>query len=115
MTYQMQAWKDDGNGRTWTPMEHGVAPRHWRPTLTPEAAVRHAATWSGAFCGIGIPAMQVVNLATGTVIWRSSTQYPDAGPPIAPPWQEQLYAAIRAEALAQAHEAPPTPIQGTLL
>lgn len=89
---------------SWVPMENGPASSHWKPKRTAEAAVRHAAAWSGANYGIGIPAMQVVDLATGEVVWRSSEHYPDAGDPIAPPWQAAVYAAANGDC-----EETPTP------
>ena len=89
--------KYPGTTHSWVPMENGVAPVRWRPVHEPREAVEHAAAWSGAVNGFGIPAMQVVELGTGRVIWRSSEQYEDAGEPIAPPWQEEVYAKVRAE------------------
>jgi hypothetical protein len=51
--------------------------------------------------------MQVVELATGRVIWRSSQRYEDAGNPIEPAWQEAVYSKVRGdfhEAAAAAEE-----------
>jgi len=81
--------------RSWVPMENGAAPARWRPVSDPRAAVARAAAWSGAVYGLGIPAMQVVELGAGRVIWRSSERYPAAGEPVAPPWQNAVYAEIR--------------------
>ncbi|GAA0609786.1 hypothetical protein HPO96_29300 [Kribbella sandramycini] len=103
--------------RAWTPMESGAAARHWRPKNTGREAVEQAAMWTGAIHGVGIPAMQVVELATGRVVWRDSHRYPDAGDPIAPAWQHEAYAAARAEYAADhGLEAPnePVTIQDTL-
>lgn len=75
--YQMQSLDPGG----WKPMEQGSGGSHWRPrsTLT-EAAVK-CWEWTG---GIGIPAMQVVDLDTGEVLWRDSREYESGGEPIGP-------------------------------
>jgi hypothetical protein len=78
-------------------MENGAAAAHWRPKRDPRAAVSQAAMWTGAIHGVGIPAMQVVEVPTGRVIWRDSHQYPAAGDPVAPEWQHEVYLAARAE------------------
>lgn len=97
--FQMQSWSPtDRGGRAWTPMEDGPAANVWRPRATAiEAAVKCVA-WAGF---VGIPAMQVVDLATGVVVWRDSAYYPDAGEPIAPHWdtlvRHQAAAVLAAE------------------
>lgn len=40
---------------------------------------------------------QVVDQATGDVVWRSSEHYPNAGPPIEPDWMPALYDQIRVD------------------
>lgn len=108
---------------SWEPMENGAASSHWRPKKDLHAAVRHAAGWSGAVYGMGIPAMQVVDLATGAVLWRCAVAYPDAGESIEPDWVRPLYADARrelsddeADLPALAEPAPPadTTTQGAL-
>jgi hypothetical protein len=64
---------------TWSAMEKGAAGSVWRPRATAELAIKKCVEWTGK---IGIPAMQVVDLETGEVVWRDSRQYPQAGPPI---------------------------------
>ncbi|HEY3514567.1 MAG TPA: hypothetical protein VGL36_35635 [Kribbella sp.] len=104
--------------RSWVPMEDGPAAAHWKPKRDARAAVAQAARWTGAIHGVGIPAMQVVELHTGRVIWRDSYQYPAAGDPIVPDWQPEVYAAGRAEHAADhGIDEPgtgPIAIQGTL-
>ena len=78
----MQSWEKGTHGdetRGWEPMENGAGGSHWKPKKTLHAAARHCAEWTGF---IGIPAMQVIDLHTGEVVWRDSRQYPDAGEPI---------------------------------
>jgi hypothetical protein len=97
LAYQMQEWAQKDGARSWVPMEDGAAAARWKPRRDPRAAVALAAGWTGAYyLGGGIPAMQVVELPTGTVIWRDSARYPDAGEPIEPAWQHEVYAAERA-------------------
>lgn len=133
-TYQMQAWRASerctcgmshntaANGHlpacrypaathSWEPMENGAAAAHWKPKLTARAAVEHASTWAGGAGGVGIPAMQVVELPSGRVIWRDSHRYPAAGDPVAPAWQAEVYAAAKAESDAERY-APSTPEPG---
>ncbi len=102
----------------WSPMENGAARSRWMPKPDARAAVHQAARWAGAIHGLGIPAMQVVELPTGRVIWRDSHQYPAAGAPIAPEWQTEVYAGARAayDADCRAEEATghPEPVQGRL-
>ncbi|MFI5736209.1 hypothetical protein ACIA49_39205 [Kribbella sp. NPDC051587] len=139
VVYQMQSWthadrcicgfKPIRNGHKpncpypttthyWSPMENGAARSHWMPKPTARAAVRQAAMWAGAVYGLGIPAMQVVELPSGRVVWRDSHQYPAAGAPVAPEWQADVYAAARAayDADCRAEEATsdPEPVQGLL-
>lgn len=73
-------------------MEDGAAARHWRPVGDAVDAVAHCLAWTGFLC---IPAMQVVDLATGRVVWRGSDRYPEAGPSVAPSWEAEAVAAAR--------------------
>lgn len=133
--YQMQSWNHEHDciclGRTtdnrghkdgcpypatthsWVPMEDGAAAAHWRPKRDVRAAVTQAATWAGAVWGLGIPAMQVVEVPSGTVVWRDSVRYPDAGEPVAPAWQDEVYAAAKAEHAREASEPAPAPAPAT--
>lgn len=86
---------------SWVPMEDGAAAARWKPKSSAVEAVKLAAAWSGAVYGISIPAMQVLDLTTGDVIWRASALQPDAGDSIAPYWQPRLYAQVRDELAAQ--------------
>lgn len=92
---------------SWVPMENGAGSARWKPKTDARAAVQQAATWAGGCGGVGIPAMQVVEIPSGRVIWRDSHRYPAAGAPIAPEWQAEVYAAANAEydERLQKHEA----------
>ncbi|AIY17757.1 hypothetical protein GUY44_06995 [Pimelobacter simplex] len=128
-TYQMQSWSHadactcpiarDGHlpgcpypttRHYWEPMENGAAKARWKPKRDARAAVMQAARWAGAVVGLGIPAMQVVELPSGRVIWRDSARYPAAGAPVAPPWQAEAYDAARVEQRVEDGEdaAPPS-------
>ena len=96
--FQMQSWSSRED--RWTPMEAGAAPKVWRPRPTREAAVHKCLMWTGLAC---IPAMRVVDLATGTVVWQDrwvDDEIPDvedALERIVPEWAEVLYGEVRAE------------------
>lgn len=60
----------------WEPMENGAAGHVWKPRKTAAAAVLKCVTWTG---GIGIPAMRVIDLDTGLVVWAQTKEYPEAG------------------------------------
>lgn len=90
MTFQMQHWQS--RDRAWSPMEDGAARAVWRPRPTREEAVYKALCWTGSPC---IPAMRVVDLDTGEVVWQETSYYPDAGAPIVPDWTVPLYEAMR--------------------
>lgn len=88
----MQSWSSaDGE---WSAMEDGVGGRVWRPRQTAIEAAVKCLTWTGL---IGIPAMQVVDLASGEVVWRHSDQYPSSGAPVVPEWHARAVAAARAD------------------
>lgn len=59
-------------------MEQGSG-QVWHPRATAVDAAAKCLAWTGF---TGIPAMQVINLATREVVWRCSTYYPQAGQPI---------------------------------
>jgi hypothetical protein len=91
--FQMQSHRKSG---VWEAMEDGAAPHVWRPRPTAVDAVSKCLSWTGF---VGIPAMQVVDLATGVVVWRLGSEYdPDAGDPVKLPAAEQA----RAERMARA-------------
>ena len=88
---------------SWVPMEDGAAKAHWKPKKTPQDAVYQAMRWTGL---IAIPAMQVVNLETGEVVWRDPGHDDAAGPAIEPEWAAVLRRQVRREqALAAQTEA----------
>lgn len=89
MTFQMQSWSS--RDHAWTPMEDGPARSRWLPKPTAIEAARQCIEWTGL---ISIPAMQVMDVTTGEVVWRDSRHYPDAGPSIFPEWDH----AVREEA-----------------
>lgn len=86
----MQQLADDGK---WTPMESGFAPRVWTPRPNAEAAVYKCLMWTGLTC---IPAMRVVDLATGEIVWQDSYSLKHAKRVI-PAWAEPIYEQVRAE------------------
>lgn len=63
-------------------MEDGAAGHVWRPRRADVDAIGKCLAWTGFLL---IPAMQVVDLDTGRVVWRGSGRYPDAGPCIGHP------------------------------
>lgn len=98
-----EAWR-------WQPMDEGVAPKVWAPRATAREAAKKCWAWT-----LGIPAMQVVDLHTGTVVWRSCElehrlqhEDPDPawdpGPPITPEWDAEMREEVRAEYAAEAAE-----------
>ncbi|WGX98757.1 hypothetical protein [Nocardioides sp. L-11A] len=123
VAYQMQSWSHadacicwnrvtdrDGHlpkcpypstSHYWEPMENGAAKARWKPKKDARAAVKQAARWAGAVWGVGIPAMQVVELPSGLVIWRDSARCPAAGEPVAPSWQDEAYAEARVDQRAE--------------
>lgn len=68
--FQMQSWehaKDERVEGRWEPMENGKAKKPWRPRKTAEEAIAKCMQWTGL---LYLPAMQVVDLDTGRVVWR---------------------------------------------
>lgn len=95
--FQMQSFHDG----TWKPMEDGPGRAVWKPRATAADAVLKCLTWTGLLC---IPAMRVVDLTTGSVVWQDRYHaglIPDdedaALDRIVPAWAEPVYAAARAE------------------
>lgn len=82
----------------WTPMENGAAPKHWAPTKTAYEAVRHCIAWTG---GVSIPAMRVIDLSTGEVVWqdRWADGKDGALDRIVPSWAESVYREVADEQL----------------
>ncbi len=96
--FQMQSWSLDAAGnRAWKPMEDGPAKTVWLPRATALEAAAKCLEWTGL---VEIPAMQVVDLGTGNVVWRGSARYPDAGAPVTPEWDALVRSQARA-ALAE--------------
>lgn len=50
--------------------------------------------WTGALL---IPAMRVIDLDTGIVLWQDTERFPDAGKRIVPDWTAVLYKQVRDE------------------
>lgn len=101
--------------RSWVPMEDGAAKARWKPKKSPLDAVYQCMRWTGL---TGIPAMQVVDLDTGEVLWRDSSGYPnDAEPPVTPEWAVKLAAQVRreqeVEAATEAADREPRPRAGS--
>lgn len=94
--FQMQSFRS-AEGE-WVPMEDGVAGKVWRPRKTREDAVHKCIEWTGLLC---IPAMRVVDLATGEVVWQDRWDRADdeeaALERIVPDWAERIYDQVRAE------------------
>lgn len=90
--FQMQSWSS--RDVTWTPMEGGVAPKVWAPKTHARDAVRKCVEWTGV---VLIPAMRVVDLSTGEVVWADTSQYPEAGESVTPVWAPSVYDEVRAE------------------
>lgn len=78
MRYAMQCHGSrDGE---WDNMHEGAAAKVWRPRNTAVEAIAKCMAWTGF---IYIPAMQVVDLTTGDVVWRRASEYDvGAGAPI---------------------------------
>ncbi|MGF3055633.1 hypothetical protein [Microbacterium sp. YY-01] len=92
MTFRMQSWSS--SRAEWTAMDEGPAKSVWKPRRTREEAVHKCIEWTGA---ILIPAMRVIDLDTGTVIWQDTSRYPEGGERIVPDWAAVLYEQVRAE------------------
>jgi hypothetical protein len=65
----------------WRPMEDGAAAHVWQPRPALIAAVTRCREWAGCG-GVCIPAMQVVDLETGLVWWRSRSYENKAWPAV---------------------------------
>jgi hypothetical protein len=109
MRFAMEVWHQAGwksaSGTPyeqdgWTRMDHGSGGSTWKPRRTAIDAVHKCLEWTGL---IGIPTMQVVDLATGDVVWRWGCDNPEvsdearAGPWVLPLWHRQVRAAVRAD------------------
>lgn len=97
--FQMQSYHSQRG--VWEPMEDGAAPKHWAPTKTAYEAVKHCLAWTGLIC---IPAMRVIDLATGEVIWQDryhaghiEDDEDSVLDRIIPPWAESIYREVKAE------------------
>lgn len=100
--FQMQSFRSSTG--EWTPMESGAAADVWRPRATAVDAAAKCLAWTGF---IGIPAMQVVDLTTGEVVWRFSDRYPQAGESIPLPATGERLARERARTLLAEHPQRP--------
>lgn len=99
---------------TWRPMEQGAAPAHWRPKTVESDAVRRCLRWAGGLFGLGIPAMRVVDLSTGEVVWAHTGErrgllgdpaYADPGPSLTPAWLTDRVLEDWREQVRREHEA----------
>lgn len=118
--FAMASWHDAGwrnaQGKRyaepgWTRMDHGAAPAAWRPRATARDAAAKCLAWTG---GLGIPVMQVVDLATGEVVWRwgyEDEAHRRAGPWVLPGWHAELLALARDGAAAVPAPAPMRPVR----
>lgn len=88
--FQMQSFHKG----VWSPMEDGPAKSVWKPRSSAIEAAVKCLTWTGLIC---IPAMRVVDLESGDVVWSDTSQYPEAGASLAPDWD----AGARSAALAE--------------
>ncbi|WP_067198878.1 hypothetical protein [Microbacterium sp. XT11] len=90
--FQMQSYHDG----VWTPMENGNASKHWAPKKSRYEAVHMCIAWTGGVC---IPAMRVVDLSTGKVIWQDRWDGGNAADldQIIPEWARAIYGQVRAE------------------
>lgn len=97
--FQMQSFRS-AEGR-WVPMEDGAARRVWLPRKAAEDAIHKCLEWTGLIC---IPAMRVVDLASGDVVWQD--RWSDGGDGhldvIVPDWAAPIYDQVRAEFRAEA-------------
>lgn len=97
--FQMQSYRS-AKGE-WVPMEDGAARRTWLVRKTREDAVHKCIEWTGLIC---IPAMRVIDLATGDVVWQD--RWSDGGDghleAIVPDWAVPIYDQVRAEFRAEA-------------
>lgn len=81
----------------WEPMESGAGGHVWRPRKTEREAIKKCAEWTGL---LFIPAMRVVDLTTGVVVWCDSFEKyvaEDGVEVVRWSGQEALYDEIRAE------------------
>lgn len=90
--FQMQSHHDG----LWTPMEDGAGKSVWQPRKTAYEAVHKCISWTG---GVAIPAMRVIDMATGDVIWQDRwADGKDGGlDRVIPAWAEAVYGQVKAE------------------
>lgn len=96
MPYEMQSWSSSAGA--WSTMDRDNIAQ-WKPKANALDAAVRCLVWTGL---IGIPAMQVVDVETGLIVWRDSSMYPDAGPSVVPEWDAMVRAEARAELNAPA-------------
>lgn len=100
--FQMQSFRSSTG--EWTPMDNGAASHVWRPRATAVDAAAKCLAWTGF---IGMPAMQVIDMQTGDVVWRFSHQYPQAGESIRLPDADERLASQRARTGIAEHKPRP--------
>lgn len=94
--FRMESWRSVEEG--WYAMDEGVAPKVWKPRATAPEAAAKCLEWTGLAC---IPAMRVIDLSTGVVVWQDTTQYPEAGEPVLPEWDASVRFMVRETLKAQ--------------
>lgn len=100
--FQMQCFRSSTG--EWIPMENGTGGHVWRPRATAVDAAAKCLAWTGF---IGMPAMQVIDLDTGEVVWRLSDRYPQAGESIRLPAADEPLARERARTVLAEHDPGP--------
>ena len=91
MSYSMQSY----HAGVWTPMEDGPAKAVWKPRAKAHEAVRKCIEWTGGVC---IPAMRVVDLSDGSVVWQDRWEGADHElARIIPDWAPSIYRQVQAE------------------
>lgn len=101
--FQMQSFRSCTG--EWIPIDTGAAGHMWRPRATAVDAAAKCLTWTGL---VGLPAMQVIDMETGEVVWRFSDQYPQAGESITLPAADEQLAWKRARTGIAEHNPRPS-------
>jgi hypothetical protein len=101
--FQMQSFRSSTG--EWIPMENGTGGHVWRPRATAVDAAAKCLAWTGF---IGIPAMQVIDMGTGEVVWRFTDRYPQAGESITLPAADERLAREQARKVLAGHNPRPS-------
>jgi hypothetical protein len=103
--FRMQSWSS--RDQVWHSHDLQPGKEVWKPRPTLEDAAVKCLTWTGL---IGIPAMQVIDMSTGEVVWRYSDEYPDAGESIPLPNEEAVRERVRADLRADRDQPAQSPV-----